>query len=268
MDLRLVFVTVGILGLYLFQERFIYVPSAKEMGIEQNPDNNRENYRNPGERGLTYEDVYVTSLNNVKIHGWLITHQDSASLPTIIFFHTNAGNIGLPLDFIESLHKKLNVNILIFGYRGYSKSEGVPKEEGIVKDAEAILKYALQSSLVDNNQIFLYGLSLGGAVAIDLASKYNHYIQGVILENPFANISLLVDEMFPHLKSLKSFLLRLKWDSLSKIVEITRPILFIRSEYDDLIPNHHTLLLNDKASNTVYKNIVKILNLNFNLVFG
>jgi fermentation-respiration switch protein FrsA (DUF1100 family) len=57
--------------------------------------------------------------------------------------HENAGNIGLRLDFFELMYTQLEVNIVSFAYRGYSSSEGSPTEEGLKKDADAIVKYIL-----------------------------------------------------------------------------------------------------------------------------
>ena len=85
----------------------------------------------------------------------------------MIFFHGNAGNIGTRLPNIEVMVKVMKCNVLIVAYRGYSNSEGTPSEEGLKLDAEAALEWA--QSRKDINQIFIFGRSLGGAVAIQLA---------------------------------------------------------------------------------------------------
>ena len=66
---------------------------------------------------------------------------DPRSKDTIIFFHENAGNIGLRLDYFELIYHKLDVNIVCVAYRGYSRSEGEPEEEGILLDAQAMIAY-------------------------------------------------------------------------------------------------------------------------------
>ena len=66
---------------------------------------------------------------------------DSRSKDTIIFFHENAGNIGLRLDYFELIYHKLDVNIVCVAYRGYSRSGGEPEEEGILLDAQAMIAY-------------------------------------------------------------------------------------------------------------------------------
>jgi len=67
---------------------------------------------------------------------------------------------------LERMYKELNCNILIVGYRGYGHSEGKPSEVGIGNDGEAILKFSLKHEGIDQTWIFIYGKSLGGAVAV------------------------------------------------------------------------------------------------------
>lgn len=55
--------------------------------------------------------------------------------------HENAGNIGLRLDFYETIYSSLKVNIVTFAYRGYSNSQGSPTEKGLKMDADAIINY-------------------------------------------------------------------------------------------------------------------------------
>ena len=65
----------------------------------------------------------------MKLHGWLIYKEtDAKKHDTVVFFHENAGNIGLRMDYFELLHDQVNVNVLCVGYRGYGKSQGTPSE--------------------------------------------------------------------------------------------------------------------------------------------
>lgn len=76
-------------------------------------------------------------------------HENSLDKDTVIFFHENAGNIGLRLDYFEMLYKKLDVNILSVAYRGYSGSEGTPSEEGLIEDAKTIIKFAMNEDKIN-----------------------------------------------------------------------------------------------------------------------
>jgi pimeloyl-ACP methyl ester carboxylesterase len=125
-------------------------------------------YRNPREAGMQYEDVYIMTKDKVKLHAWFIKANPASSklCRTLIFFHENAGNIGTRMPNIDILVKRLYTNVLIVAYRGYSYSEGTPSEEGLRLDAEATLEHVLGREDVNSDRVFVFGRSLGGAVAI------------------------------------------------------------------------------------------------------
>ena len=123
-------------------------------------------YRNPGEYKLLYEDVSIITKDKVKLHAWLVkANSNCKRFKTIIFFHGNAGNVGSRLPNINLLVNHLNANILILAYRGFGDSEGTPSENGLKLDAEATLEYLLSRDDIDKDRIFIFGRSLGGAVA-------------------------------------------------------------------------------------------------------
>mmetsp|Transcript_40315 Transcript_40315/g.46252 ORF Transcript_40315/g.46252 Transcript_40315/m.46252 type:complete len:100 (-) Transcript_40315:337-636(-) len=90
---------------------------------------------------------------------------------TIIYFQGNAGNIGDSLINLNEMYKSFKCNLVVVGYRGYGHSKGSPSEKGLKEDAEAILDWTLQSEHVNPKKIFLFGRSLGGAVAISLCER-------------------------------------------------------------------------------------------------
>ena len=93
---------------------------------------------------------------------------------TIIFFHGNAGNIGHRLQNALGLYSVLNANVVMVEYRGYGKSEGSPSESGFYQDSEAALDFVLKRPDLEDMPVVLFGRSLGGAVAIRLASHQNY----------------------------------------------------------------------------------------------
>lgn len=155
------------------------------------------------------------------------------------------------LNLINELIKTLKVNVVIVGYRGYGPSEGTPTESGIKLDGEAVMKYVLtdMSNVIDTNNVFIMGRSLGGAVAINTQGTYNFPIRGMILENTFLSIGDLVDKLFPIVKPLKNVLLNNHWESKKLIGNIKVPILFIMSDRDELVPYEHMLKLRNLAEN-------------------
>ncbi|CAD8052803.1 unnamed protein product [Paramecium primaurelia] len=239
--------TIGILGLlYIQQNSLIYLPAFQ--GLPQSPSQNMNGLRNPSERNLQYEDVEIGTLDRQKLKGWLIKQNDSINVPTVIFLHENAGNIGTRLQFLELYFSNVKCNILIIAYRGYSDSTGKPSEQGLQLDGESIVNYLFHRNDIDSSKIFVHGKSLGGAVAIHaMTQNIAKGIRGVILENTFTSIDDMVDVIFPKLKFFKSILLKNHWLSIQKIGQITQPILFIYSMRDEIVPVQHMAQLQNAA---------------------
>lgn len=150
--------------------------------------------------------------------------------------HENAGNIGFRLDFYQTLFSKLDVNIVTFAYRGYSDSEGHPTEEGIKLDAAAMVRYIESEPLINPDKVFLYGRSLGGAVAIHAINEHPHAFRGLIVENTFTSMGDMVDKIFFFVRHLKWLILRNHWRSADLIGKVTHPIFFIAGNQDELVP--------------------------------
>jgi len=159
--------------------------------------------------------------------------------PTILYLQENAGNMGFRLPNVKYLLDELDVNVFLLSYRGYGESEGSPSENGLIMDAEAALKYLQSRQDIDSKKIILFGRSLGGAVSIALASSHAADIQGMILENSFTSISDLVDTLFPFLRLLKPYILRLDWNSIRRIATVVTPTLFISGLQDEIVPPVH-----------------------------
>merc|ERR1712083_182922 len=144
--------------------------------------------------------------------------------------------MGFRLPNLVMLHQKLNVNLFILSYRGYGESEGVPSEDGLKIDAVAALDYVLtqRASDVEPDRVFLFGRSLGGAVAIYAASEREREggrIGGVIVENTFTAISDMVGKVFPFLdfEFVKQFMLKIHCRSIDLVPRIKCKMLFLRA---------------------------------------
>lgn len=72
-----------------------------------------------------------------------------------------------------------------------------------------------------------FGRSLGGAVAISLAHRFPKLVSAVIVENTFLSIDAMVDHLMPAVAWLKGLVLRMHWDSCTKIIDLEQPIMFI-----------------------------------------
>ena len=186
--------------LYYYQDTLLYLPNLPFRYNHECP----ENTRSPDDRSLVFEDVQLESEKGVVLRGWYIKQRTTPKQRRlVVFFHENAGPLGIRLDNFEVLNSESKVDILAFAYRGYTDSDGTPTEEGIKSDTHAIMKYVkdtLSEQYVDSGGIFLLGRSLGGAVAVEaLTDDTMDMIDGVILENTFTSISDMVDVIFPFL---------------------------------------------------------------------
>jgi abhydrolase domain-containing protein 13 len=149
--------------LYSVQDSLIYLPNHPSIELKS-PDRNPTGYKNPLEREIPYEDHTITTKDGLKLHAWFMQQKD-LDAPTVLFFHANAGNMGMRMDNLEQLYKIVKVNVFILSYRGYGNSEGSPSEKGLMIDAEAAIEYLYKLN-IDKTKVFVFGRSLGGAVAI------------------------------------------------------------------------------------------------------
>eukprot|EP00927_Polykrikos_kofoidii_P050564 TRINITY_DN44458_c0_g1_i1.p1 TRINITY_DN44458_c0_g1~~TRINITY_DN44458_c0_g1_i1.p1 ORF type:complete len:330 (+),score=46.24 TRINITY_DN44458_c0_g1_i1:87-1076(+) len=248
-------------NLIMSQESMLYVPCVRP-GM-QTPSDNPEGFQSPADRGLEYEDVNLRTADGVHIHAWFmpvcstdIGDASFQSAPTVLFCHANAGNMGLRVPNFAQMVEKLKVNILAIDYRGYGKSQGSPSEDGLIEDALAAWRWLLAASdsgRIDGQNIFLFGRSLGGAVAVALATvlqqQGEQLPRGIILENTFVSVSAVVDALFPFIafESLKARFLRLRWETVERIKTLEVPLLFLVGEKDEMIPPWHSKKLQSSA---------------------
>lgn len=150
---------------------------------------------------------------------------------TLLWFHGNAGNLSHRLDNIQRL-LPLNLNIFIFDYRGYGKSEGEPDGKGIYKDSLAAYNKALELEGVSVDLLFLFGRSLGGICAVETALSNSAH--GLILESVFTLASDMLRKIMPLIPL--GWAIRSKLDTINKVPELKLPKLFLHGDRDEIIP--------------------------------
>jgi abhydrolase domain-containing protein 13 len=113
---------------------------------------------------------------------------------TVLMFHGNAGNIGHRVPIARMLVEAMGCSVFMLEYRGYGLSTGTPDERGLMIDAQTALDYLKERAETRDNQIVVYGQSLGGAVAVQLVAKNQRdgAISGLILENSFLSMRKLI----------------------------------------------------------------------------
>ena len=211
-------IVVYIVFLLLFENKIIFHPSRYPEG-----------YWDPASVGVPAQDIYFTSEDGVKLHGWFIPAPKAVA--TVLWFHGNAGNISHRLDNIQRL-APLNLNIFIFDYRGYGRSEGEPDEQGIYKDSKAAYKTVIGLNSVSVDTLFLFGRSLGGICATETA--LNNPARGLILESTFTSASDMSRKIIPLIPL--GWAIRSKLDAINKVTELKLPKLFLHGDRDEVVP--------------------------------
>jgi len=202
--------------LYVFfnQEKFIFMPS-REVG-------------NPPEF-LSVENVYIETEDGEKLHAWW--HQQKSDAKTVLFFHGNAGNLSGRINQMK-VFAELGLNALIVDYRGYGNSSGKIKEESdVYRDAKAAFNHLTKKGIAEEN-IILWGRSLGGAVAIDLAQDKN--IFALIVESSMYSGVEVAQHYYRYLPI--KWMLKYRFESGKKIANIDVPKLIMHSPDDEVIP--------------------------------
>ena len=218
---------VVIIFVYFYQRNLLYHPSEN-------------NYQNDTIQ-FNHQEIFIKVNNEIKLKSWII-NKDLKNFKTLVFFHGNAGDLSNRIYKLNELDK-LDINILLISWRGFSGNEGYPTEKNLYEDAEAAIKW-LNKKKVSNSQIILYGESLGTGVAVEIASKNN--FNSIILESPFTSIENSAKIYYPYLPV--SFLLKDRYDSISKIKKINSPILIMHGRKDDIVPFFMGKKLFEKAN--------------------
>ncbi|MBT5027040.1 MAG: alpha/beta hydrolase [Nitrospina sp.] len=202
---------------------------SSENKIIFHPSRYPDGFWNPASQGVLAQDIYFTAEDGVKLHGWFIPAENAVA--TLLWFHGNAGNISHRLDNIQRL-VRLNLNVFIFDYRGYGRSEGVPSEAGIYKDSQAAYDAVLRLDGVSVDTLFLFGRSLGGICAVQTAMNWP--AKGLLLESVFTNSSDMARKIFPLIPL--GWAMKSKLDAVSKVPHLRLPKLFLHGTDDEIVP--------------------------------
>jgi alpha-beta hydrolase superfamily lysophospholipase len=236
------------LSLYLCQERLIFKPQA---AIKTTP----------ADRNLAYQDVWLpvnqTGANQEKLFGWWLPAQGK-TIGTILYLHGYSDNIGANLDPADHL-TQLGFAVFLVDYRGYGKSQGdFPFEKQIYADAEVAWDYLVQTRKIAPAQIIIYGHSMGGAIAIDLATRHPN-AGSLIVQSSFTSMSAMADRAWWYKLVPLQLLLTQRFDSLAKVRSLKMPVLYIHGTADRFVPAEMSRALYT-ATATKNKQLVMVAN--------
>lgn len=213
--------------MYLFQSQLLFMPSSDFL-------------QTPESAGLEAEDIWVEASDGVRLHAWYFPHDESDRV--IVLSHGNAGNISYRIDIARTL-LDAGAAVLMYDYRGYGKSEGRPNEKGLYKDIESFTDYLVQERKYSEQQIFMYGRSLGGAVAAYAATQYD--LGGLVLDSAFKNLRAMIRDVYPF---VPSSLARYRFPTEEYLLQLNgTPVMIMHSPDDFIVRFHHGEYLYEKA---------------------
>ena len=217
---------LGAFVLSSLENRFIFFPQ-------------RELEADPSVVGLAYEDVRVETADGLELHGWFLPASGS---PTILFLHGNGGNISHRLPVARCLVDE-GFPVLLMDYRGYGLSQGKPSEHGLYLDAQAMYRHLIEARGLEPASVVAWGKSLGGAVAIDLATRER--LGGLVLESTFLNAPAMARLIVPWWPVR---LLKTRFASDEKLAGLELPKLIIHGDRDEVIPFAQGRALYERAA--------------------
>jgi pimeloyl-ACP methyl ester carboxylesterase len=192
----------------------------------------------PSDYQLPFEDVYIRvddgNSAGERIHAWWIPAETSGDR-YLLYLHGSALNIGANISHAGRF-QRLGFSVLLVSYRGYGKSDGsFPSEATVYADAQAAWSYLTEQKNFDPASIFIYGHSLGGAVAIELATA-QPAAGGLIIESTFTSIADMAREMPKYRFFPLEIIVHQRFDSVKKVGRLQVPVLYLHGTADRLVP--------------------------------
>lgn len=201
------------------------------------------------------EERWITTDDGVRLHAWYARAAGPA--PVLVWSHGNGGNIGWRAEALSSLAAE-GLAVLAYDYRGYGRSGGRPTEHGVALDAEAAYA-SLRADGVHAERIVVFGESLGGAVAIRLATT--RPCAGVAVVSTFTTIRAVARH---HFGPLAAFVGK-RFDTLTRLRELDVPLLVAHGDRDEVVPYAFGEAL--FAAATVPKRFVRVAGAGHNDIF-
>lgn len=183
----------------------------------------------PKDHGIEGRAVLLKSSDGLRLWSWWIPAEQPRGV--VIVLHGNAGTREERIDYARAF-QAMGLSTLLLDYRGYGGSDGSPNEEGTYLDAEAAYEYVTRAENFQPGQILVFGESLGGGVAIELARRRT--VGSVIVQDTFTSIADMGAKLYPWLPV--RWLVGRRYDNLAKIPSVPVPVLVLHSRNDELIP--------------------------------
>jgi alpha-beta hydrolase superfamily lysophospholipase len=203
------------------------------------------------------EDIYVPLAGGERLHLWFVPQADVAAAPTVLYLHGARWNLNGSVFRIARWHE-LGFNVLAVDYRGFGQSsEILPSEASARADTQAAYAELVRRQ-PDARRRYLYGHSLGGALALDLASTLPaDAVAGVIVESTFTSIPDLVRGTRWGWVPGVDLAVTQRFDSAQRIAKVQAPLLILHGTADNVVPHRMADELFARATSP-RKQVVKI----------
>lgn len=208
--------------IYLVQPRLLYLPDLPSRQLQATP----------AAAGLDYEPLTLVTADGVELDAWFLPAPNPRA--TLLFLHGNAGNISHRLDSL-AVFNRLGLSTLIFDYRGYGRSQGRPSEAGTYRDATAAWRYLTEARALEAGRIVVFGRSLGGAIAAELAARVRP--AALILESAFTSAPDLGAQLYPFLPV--RWISRFRYPTREYLAGVRCPVLIVHSRDDEITDFGH-----------------------------
>ena len=179
---------------------------------------------------LEFEEARFHAEDGTQLHGWFVEHPNPRG--TLLFFHGNGEHVAYLAQELAFLRDTYQFNVMAFDYRGYGKSLGSPSQNGLLQDGEAALDWLAKRTQQEPSEIFLYGRSLGGAVAIHVANTAG--TRGLVIDRSFNSMVEVASRHFPWLPV--PLLLRNRFPSEVWIQDYAGALFQVHGSPDEVIP--------------------------------
>lgn len=209
-----IFIALLITALYIFQEKLIFLPSDL-------PTDYAYSFESP------FEEIFLNAEDGARLNAVYFEVENPKGV--LLYFHGNAGNLARWGE-ITNFFKQFDYNILVMDYRTYGKSTGTLSEKALFDDAQ--LFYAYLKKSWPENQIVVYGRSLGTSIATYIASENTP--KKLILESPFYNMSELANSRYPFLPT--KYLLKYNFNTNDFMEHVRCPVMILHGSNDDIVP--------------------------------
>ena len=196
--------------LYFYQRKLIYYPV-------------------PMDPAFIADEVSIDN-GGTLLHGWVLNPGKPGA---VVYFGGNSEMVTHRREYFENVFGDYSVYLI--NYRGYGNSQGSPSESGLFSDALAIYDELINR----HDSITAYGRSLGSGVAIYLAA--HRPLQKLILLTPYDSVAAVAQGIYPIFPT--RYLIKDRFDSLSRAADIDVPVLIASAEHDREIRLQHTLAL-------------------------